>query len=90
MKNLDLPSLIPFLGFLGFLYVFSTMGNPGRLPGERPAAADHGGLPAAYPRCIGDRDATIPDNWQPCNPEELKALDNDRPMVWNAIKGVWE
>lgn len=59
-------NLIPFLGFLGFAYIFFTIGDPTKMIWEDPVnAADTEPTP---PLCIkqGVKTPTSEIDWEPC------------------------
>lgn len=61
-----LPSVLPFIGFLGFGYIALTMGSPDRMLWEQPATAiDRDPIP---PMCVkpGISHPTGQDDWTPC------------------------
>jgi len=62
--------LIPFLGFLGFAYIFATMGSPDRMIWEAPAKANQG--QPVKPQCVAANPSPGVYEWRDCTPEEMK------------------
>jgi hypothetical protein len=78
-------SLIPFLGFLGFVYIFLTMGSPDKAIWESPAKATDG-TPPAKPQCVAANPSPGVYEWRDCTPEELES----KPKFFNTLTQRWE
>ncbi|MFZ9739864.1 MAG: hypothetical protein ACO3EZ_17880 [Prochlorotrichaceae cyanobacterium] len=76
---------IPFIGFLGFVYIALTMGSPDRLPFEEPAKANQN--PPIQPQCIAANPSPGIYEYRDCTPDELQ---ENRPQVFNSLTQSWE
>ena len=77
--------LIPLLGFLGFLYIFATMGSPDRMIWEEPARANQG--EPVKPQCVAANPSPGAYEWRDCTPEELA---KNQPQIFNTLTNRWE
>ena len=77
--------LIPFLGFLAFLYMGMTIATPDRLPWEQPAKATDGN-PPAKPQCIASNPSPGVFTWKDCP----AAQATDSPKFFNTLTQRWE
>ena len=58
--------LIPFLGFLGFLYIGMTIATPDKAPWEQPVNANEG-TPPAKPQCVASNPSPGTYTWKDCD-----------------------
>lgn len=64
-----LSEIFPFLAFLGFAYIFLTMGQPDRPIWEQPAIANDGEKPIAT-QCVASNPSPGVYTWRDCKSDD--------------------